>query len=449
LIACASLRPDSDVAAEGDACAPGVCSETGGSDTEGADGEPPPRDAAAEGEADGAQSLPSTLSSRVVGYAWQQIPAKQVAFVGDDGHIHELSVGQGDASWVWRAQDVTMASNAPSPDNGYLDAYVSEGSRGKHIVFAIAGEIHDISLAPASGSQWTHSNLSALTGAPRALPWSVRGYASTPDDLRVVFATEDGNVHLLSSGAPPNDAWAHSDLTAITGAPIAARAAFLDGYATARTGDPLNTEQVVYQSSDGHIHELSRLIDASASGADGSWVHSDLTSLTGAAVAGSPRAHGYALDALYLRQVVYVGADRHVHELSVDRTSATAWKAVDLTLEAGVAETSASFIDAYACEQCAGKHVVYETVDGDVLDLYSGTTTDYRWTSADLSKATIAPAARPDSYLAGYFWSATRSWNQFVYATPDGHIHEIYGVVDSGQWGTADLTALTSAPPVP
>ncbi|HTP36573.1 MAG TPA: hypothetical protein VMJ75_30565 [Candidatus Acidoferrales bacterium] len=103
-----------------------------------------------------------------------------------------------------------------------------------------------------------------------------------------------------------DDPWDHADLTAIAGSP-AAPGASPAGYAW-KGGC---SKQVVYLTSDGHVHELwvRRF---------GSWSHADLTAMTNAPAAVGPPLSGYGWYTGGTKQVMYRGTSNgHVHELFV------------------------------------------------------------------------------------------------------------------------------------
>jgi hypothetical protein len=100
----------------------------------------------------------------------------------------------------------------------------------------------------------------------------MQGYSwETGRSKQVVYTTSDGHVHELS--VTVGGAWQHADLTAITGAPVGNLMG--DGYSW-ETG---RSKQVLYRTDDGHLHELSVTVE-------GAWQHADLTAITGAPVGG-------------------------------------------------------------------------------------------------------------------------------------------------------------------
>jgi hypothetical protein len=149
----------------------------------------------------------------------------------------------------------------------------------------------------------------------------IRGFSwSAAGSIHVVYQTEDGEIHELSSSSP--GAWLHANLTALTGTSGAGsvlRAAY--------EWPPGGSQQIVYTqapdmqpgSFDQHVHELYRV-------KGGSWHHADLTTISGAPPAHEGVVAAYAGGA---KQVVHKSANGHLHELRVKKGGA--WKHTDVT----------------------------------------------------------------------------------------------------------------------
>jgi hypothetical protein len=93
------------------------------------------------------------------------------------------------------------------------------------------------------------------------------GYARSDGVNSVVYRGQDNHIHELYLG--PGASWQAGDLTAITGAALAAGDA--RGYARS---DGVNS--VVYRDVDGHVHELRLILNT--------WHDGDLTAQTGAPI---------------------------------------------------------------------------------------------------------------------------------------------------------------------
>jgi hypothetical protein len=124
----------------------------------------------------------------------------------------------------------------------------------------------------AVGGSWSHADLTQMTGAPRPQPdTAFAGYEwKAGGTKQVVYRTEDGHIHELF--VPMGGSWDHADLTLMTDAPPAStNSPIIAGYEWKAGG----TKQVVYLTANGHIHELFVAVG-------GSWSHADLTQMTGA-----------------------------------------------------------------------------------------------------------------------------------------------------------------------
>ncbi len=259
---------------------------------------------------------PELEDAILAGYGWPDGRTKQIAYVGpmnSDGHIHELVMLQ-DHSWSYEDL-MAQPTGAPPADGFTLVGYAWKAGGSKQVVYTGAeGHVHE--LATGLTGMWKYTNLTQATGAPRAVGRILAAYAWEKAKTRqVVYMSDDGHIHELMAGVEA--AWQHSDLTALTGAPEADGSA-LAAFAWERGG----TKQVLYTGNDGNIYEL-------VAGEDNAWRSTDLMEVTGAIdVAGSALA-GYAYETGGTKQVVYVGSDRHVHELTMPLNGM--WQYIDLT----------------------------------------------------------------------------------------------------------------------
>ena len=317
-------------------------------------------------------------------------------------------------AWLRQPTTVTVGSSQ--------SGYAWEAGKTKQVVFTTAdGHIHE--LVVAVGGKWSHADLTAIAGAPAAASL-INGYGWEADKAKqVVFTTTDGHIHELV--VVVGGKWSHADLTAIAGAPAAA--SVFDGYCW----EADKAKQVVFTTTDGHIHELVVVVG-------GKWSHADLTAIAGAPAAASV-VNGYGWEAGKAKQVVFTTADGHIHELVV--AVGGKWSHADLTAIAG-APAAASVVNGYGWDAGKAKQVVFTAADGHIHELVVAV--GGKWSQADLTAITGAPAA--NSVVDGYAWEADKA-KQVVFTTTDGHVHEL-SVTVGGKWGHADLTALATAPPV-
>src|SRR6266404_360269 len=107
-------------------------------------------------------------------------------------------------------------------------------------------------------------------------------------------------------------------------------------------------------------------------------------------------------------------------------------------------EAQASFpicLVGYSWEAGQSKQVVYLTADGHIHELYVGLGGG-SWQHADLTA--LAGAPRAEALGNGYSWEVGKS-KQVVYLTDRDRIHELY-VGLGGSWQHANLTNIADAP---
>src|SRR6185437_14205689 len=156
---------------------------------------------------------------RLSAFAWEGGSSKQVIYqTPTDDHYHELSQVSGGQ---WTEADLTLLSGAPGGHSGPPVGYAWETGNAKQVAYMTNdGAIHELWVTP--GGAWKHANLSQLANAPlgwngfllvSAYPWQ------SGRSKQVVYIAEDGHVHELFLVLTTGSAWKHADLTAITGAP--------------------------------------------------------------------------------------------------------------------------------------------------------------------------------------------------------------------------------------
>jgi ribosomal protein S18 acetylase RimI-like enzyme len=289
------------------------------------------------------------------GYTWTVDNTQHVVYEGNDSHIHELYYS---SSAGWRHGDLTANTGAP-PAAGPPYGYTWSADNTEHVVFE-GNDSHIHELYYSTSANWRRGDLIAATGAPVAAAppnGSPRGYTWSVDNTEhVVYEGNDAHIHDLYYSYNAG-AWRHTDLSAAAGAPAAAAPPF--GY----TWSVDNTQHVVYEGSDSHIHELHF-----SSGAG--WGHTDLTAATGAPPAagppnGSPNGYTWSVD--NTQHVVYEGNDSHIHEFHF--SSNAGWGHTDLTAAAG-APVASGPPNGYTWSVDNTQHVVYQGSDAHIYDLY-------------------------------------------------------------------------------
>lgn len=348
---------------------------------------------------------PVAARPTLAGYAWGTGGSKQLVYLTGDGHVHELFV-RVHANWLHA--DLTAITGAPAANGNALTAYSWETGASKQVVY-LTGDGHIHELFVHSGGAWGKADLTQITGAPPATGNTLAAY-SWEDGLtkQVVYLTGDGHIHELFVRV--GGAWGHADLSALTGAPAAAGNR-LSAYGWEAGG----SKQVIYTTGDGHIHELFVHVG-------GAWGHADLSALTGAPPVSGPSLTGYGWDEGLSKQVAFLTADGHVHELFVRLGGA--WAHADLTAIAGGPSAPGSTLVGYSWKGGSSKQVVFLTGDGHVHELWVRRNST-PWAHADLTQITAAPAAAAGSPISAYSWYTGGS-KQVIYLTADGHVHEMF-----------------------
>lgn len=295
------------------------------------------------------------------GYIWECDETKHIVFRGEDSHVHELYGGR----WwpTWKHSDVSGAVSGAPDVVGAPYGYAWEGNKSQHIVYRSSnGHIHQLDSNNRDGwSGWKHVDLTASAGAPVAAGDPV-GYVWESDKSEhVVYCGEDGHIHKLWRLVQGD--WQHADLTAESGATVAAENCELMGYVW--EGD--SSQHIIYLGEDGHIHELWGRLTGKCSG----WTHIDLMVEAKGAPESASNAMGYAWEEDSSQHVVYLGADGNAHKLwGKMKDDWSGWEHIDLTTEARAKKGIGSPVG-YACESDSTQHVAYHRKNGSVQELWN------------------------------------------------------------------------------
>ena len=246
------------------------------------------------------------------GYSWAPGHSKQVVFVGDDDHIHELSV---DAGGHWQHVDLTAITAAPLCGSNFMVGFGWSEGNCKQIAY-VGKDSHVHELVMEIGKSWVHTDLTSITNAPHAVDLTVGFEWKEGHCKELAFVGEDRHVHELY--LPAGEQWVHVDLTSITHAPDAMN--IVTGYAWPEG----HSKQIAFLGLDRHIHELYVQVGDT-------WKHADLTNLSHAPVTSVLTLDGYGWSAGNTKQLVYMGEDRQVRELWMSPT--TDWMYTDLSRE--------------------------------------------------------------------------------------------------------------------
>jgi hypothetical protein len=244
-------------------------------------------------------------------YVTVQDPYARVVYWGTDGHVHELSLLLFDPSAAWIDTDLNVQAiaggwDAPNTINdpyGYLS-----GDLIPRVVFNDANSYGVQELRKESGG-WICANIGGLANAPPGLGVNSSAYV-TPDAIaRVVYIGDDGDAHelILANDQSP---WIHTNLTSDSGTQTTPTS-MLYGCC----GND-SIPRAVYLGSDNDIHLFSYQ--------NGGWIDEDLfqNDIVVGAPAGGIASTGwgglipYIFQVDGIVQIVYTGADQHIHLLS-------------------------------------------------------------------------------------------------------------------------------------
>jgi len=335
---------------------------------------------------------------QLIGFAWEANHSKHVFFVDDNDNAHELSV---DTRSGWRDENLRLSF----PGLGYLGTgYAWEPGTSKNLITysASGGEISELRF---EGGGWQTRNLNSAarfymqarvmtpsSDSPGGASFTGYGWPAG-NSQQVAFIGLDGHIHEFFKGTR-DDYWNHSDLTFKTGAPPPSgrpEKSFITGYGWEEQA----SKQVLYFDDRGEIHELYFNLGAN-------WSSVNLTARTGAPSVSSfhyNRMVGYGWPLLSTKQVVFIGDDRHVHEMYCGKNSDWA-QAVDLTTIAQNADEPSRIgappahpiynrITACAWGWGGTKQVFYVDADNHIIELSVGRNSP--WQFLDLTRCTSSP----------------------------------------------------------
>lgn len=380
----------------------------------------------------------------VSAYTWEQstcvagcTPSRQVAYIAADGDIHEL---YNIAGTGWADADLTAITGGPPPSAGSpLVGHSWEIANSKSVAYiADDGHIHELYVDTYDQS-WYHADLTALAlGAPLAAGTPLAGYSfESGGSKQVAYIAADGHIHELYVFWH-GDGWHDADLTLLTGS---SRPPDISRPLVGFSSEAYGAKQVAYIDTGGVLHVLE------ADRGSG-WHEVPCIPLacplTGPphVPPGSPLA-GYSWDAssTWLWNLDYLGDGHRLIEVSPVLSSRNLTSVTGSPLP-----SSASPLAAYGSSRTGlinSAQIVYTTDDGDIheLSFFPNNT----WAPADLTFLTGAP--QPDgTVLLGYSSEVAGPSKQVVYTTADGHIYELYWA-PGGAWTPTDLTGSTGAPP--
>jgi hypothetical protein len=196
-----------------------------------------------------AGALPAALNSSLVTEINKVANTVEIYFLGTDSHVRELWW----APWTWHNSDPTAAARAPNAANG--SALVSLSNPIAKTVqvdyLDSAGHIHELWW----NGTWHTDDLTAATGAPVAATGSSLATEvntlSNPNTVELYYIAHNQTVQELWFNPTPW-VWNYANPSGSAGAPQAVVGSPLVSLVNTRA----NSVQVHYISTDDHVHEL-------------------------------------------------------------------------------------------------------------------------------------------------------------------------------------------------
>jgi hypothetical protein len=301
------------------------------------------------------------------------------------------------------------------PAVGSPTGFVRSGAGPVSSIMYRSSPTGDVKELSRTGTTWTLSNISAITGSPPAYDdyrVAVSAYIRNDGVNSVVYRDVDSHIRELTQ---VGTAWSGYDLTRVTGAPVASGSP-----AVYLRGDGVSV--VLYRDSSNHIRELSLGRGSTT------WLQADLTAILGAPAAltdplGYVRGDGVSA-------VVFQSLNGHVWELSL---AGSTWSKGDLT-----ALTSAPLATSFAPRPYRRSDGVSSVVylDGGYnvqeLSLSGG-----RWWVNNLTAISGGP------HGISCIPYVRNDGVNVILVMADGHLHELQ--LAGSTWRSFDLSAITGA----
>jgi len=268
-----------------------------------------------------------------------------------DQHIHQIWWWSTNSRWV--NNDMTAASGAMVAAKSGTPLAAWSGSQGIHEVYiGTDNQIYDLYYNGATNSNST-LNLTTLSGGAAAVGNSSLTTNATNGGA-AIYQAADGHIHQIWWWAA-NSRWVNNDMTAASGATVAARS----GTPLAAWSDSQGIHEV-YIGTDNHIYDLYY------NGSTNSNSTLDLTSL-----AGGPGAAGNS--ALTSNTsgggIVYQSPDGHIHQIWWWAANSR-WVDNDMTAAGAATVAARPATPLAAITDSQGIHEVYLGQDNHAYDLY-------------------------------------------------------------------------------
>jgi hypothetical protein len=265
-----------------------------------------------------------------------------------------------------------------------------------------------------NGTNWADDDLTALTGAPQANPFSVAAFA-VGNYQYVYYVDLYGHVHQLLYN---NSGWADTDLTGITGGPQAR------GQLVAFTTSP--AVHVFYTEGDNNdVHQIFNTNGTN-------WQDQDLTVVTGGATVGGEGVSGFNIG--NYQYIYFLDGSGHVHQFVYNNLN---WSDEDLTaLTKSLPSQFGNSVAAFVVPGTKKLRVYVQAENLHILQMSS--TNNVKWSSSDLTKKTKAPSpGYPGTSIAGF--ASANNQLQVYYDSEQSHINQLLLPAHTTTWQNNDL----------
>ena len=157
---------------------------------------------------------PLVDSTALCGFEWTAGQTKQVVYIDHNNHVQEMHVAP---EGQWQLTDLTQLTGAPLAEGTHIVGYDWAAGESKQVVY-IDSRGHVIELHVGMGGNWQCTDVTNLTGAPLAdrgnLGPSFAAFSwETGNSKQIVY--QDTNEHIMEMHVTAGGQWQLTDLTMV------------------------------------------------------------------------------------------------------------------------------------------------------------------------------------------------------------------------------------------
>jgi hypothetical protein len=283
-----------------------------------------------------------------------------ILFRGSDGHVHSFYSLDGGTGH----DDISGAARSPNAAGDPVGTF-NPATNTHHIAYrGTDGQLHVVYWIGADGSAQYEGPLRDSRGEAPLPAGDPSMYFDARGNNVVVYRGTDNHIHSIYWAL---DEAGHDALSQFAGTPTAR------GEPVASYIPEVDETQITYRGSDDHLYEIYGFGDAPAQG----W---DVTDATPGAPPSASDPAVYYISASNTKHIIYGSSDGHLHEISWIVNAGQPPAHVDLTV-AGLARRA---VDRPAAFSVYGgittQHVIYRSTDNEIRELRSpGGLSGWRW----------------------------------------------------------------------